>query len=381
MKILIAGDFYPKNALQSAFKNNKYQEYYKIIKSVNEIADFSIVNFEATLISEYSRPIRKCGPNLFVPDQAVDALKWMGFDMVTLANNHSLDFGSDGLIKTTEYLAEKGLSYVGVGQNIEKARQYRVHQICGKKLAVVNCCEEEFTIASDEEWGANPLRPADIFFQIQQARQEADHVIVITHSGHEHFQLPSLEMQKYFRLFVEAGADAIINHHQHCFSGMEIYKGKPIFYGLGNFLFNRDVIYDVPNQWHQGYMCMLTLDANRVDWEVIPYIQNFNGFNFSIIEQREEFEKTFQKLSSIIVNQEMLKQSLRKYYLSDAKKKSYISVMQAFYGRIYNFMVRHKLMPSMISDKKLTYAYNIINCESHRIPLLYAYKERINRKK
>lgn len=379
MKILIAGDFSPKNILSDTIVDGSYKNYYKEIRNITSTADLSIVNFETTLVNKDSRPIRKCGPNLSAPDQIVDAVKWLGFDMVTLANNHSLDFGSEGLQKTIETLKENNVAYVGAGCNLEGAQKYSIQVIDSKKVAVVNCCEEEFTIATDDDWGANPLRPADVFFQIQLAKREADFVIVITHAGHEHFQLPSLEMQKTFRLFIEAGADAVVNHHQHCFSGMEVYKDKPIVYGVGNFLFYSPIKAAGRCPWNEGYLCMLELSDAGIKSEVIPYLQNVDGLNFTILKDRREFDHEFNQLSRIITNKSSLKQHVIDYYRSDEKSRGYFNMLQPFYGRIYNALTTRGLIPRFIAKKKLINAYNFINCESHRTPLLYAYRERIKR--
>ena len=91
----------------------------------------------------------------------------------------------------------------------------------GETLAIINCCEHEFSIADDDSAGANPLNPIQQYYKIKEARLNADYVLVIVHGGHEMYQLPSLRMVDTYRFFIDAGADAVVNHHQHCFSGYE----------------------------------------------------------------------------------------------------------------------------------------------------------------
>lgn len=78
------------------------------------------------------------------------------------------------------------------------------------------------------------------------------------HGGVEHYNLPSPEIKQLHRFFIEAGADAVVNHHQHCFSGYEVYKSRPIFYGIGNFLFDDARKIDSP--WNYVYIVELRLN-------------------------------------------------------------------------------------------------------------------------
>lgn len=162
---------------------------------------------------------------------AVDAVKYAGFDVCTLANNHILDYGTTCCLDTKRLLEEDGIKTVGIGENLSRAADILYLKKENETLAIINCCEHEFSIATEETAGANPLNPIQQYYKIQEARQSADYVLVIVHGGHEYYQLPSPRMKETYRFFIDAGADAVINHHQHCYSGYEEYKGKPIFMG------------------------------------------------------------------------------------------------------------------------------------------------------
>lgn len=109
------------------------------------------------------------------------------------------------------------------------------------------------------------------YYDIKEVRSKADYVIVIIYGGVELFWLPTRRMIETYRFFIDAGADAILNHHQHCCSDYEVYNGKPIFYGLGNFCF------DVPNsdyRWTSGYMVEIEFKKSGIiDFAIIPYRQ------------------------------------------------------------------------------------------------------------
>ena len=141
------------------------------------------------------------------------------------------------------------------------------------------------------------------YYDIKEARSKADYVIVIIHGGVELFWLPTRRMIKTYRFFIDAGADAILNHHQHSCSGYEVYNGKPIFYGLGNFCF------DVPNsdyRWASGYMVEIEFKKlGIIDFAIIPYRQCTEDACVTIIEGKEKQKllDTIHEYNRIIANE------------------------------------------------------------------------------
>lgn len=189
------------------------------------------------------------------------------------------------------------------------ASQILYKSINDKTLAVINCCEHEFSIASDEHGGSNPLNPIQQYNAIIEARKHADYVLVIVHGGHEMWQLPSPRMVEIYHFFIDAGADAVVNHHQHCFSGYETYKSKPIFYGLGNFCFENKGFYE--GLWEYGYMVNIHFCAN-IEYELIPYEQCKNRPAVVLRKDRSAFEKEVRLLNEIIADKKRLKDETEK---------------------------------------------------------------------
>ena len=230
--------------------------------SVTSEADYNIINMEAPIVSGEGTPITKNGSNLKVNSCAIDALKWASFDCVTLANNHFYDYGEKGVKDTLIACRERCIDYVGAGLNLTEASQTLYKEIHGKTFAIINCCEHEYSIAAENSGGSNPINPIQQYYAINEAKKQADHVIVICHGGIEFFQYPTPRMVEWYRFFIDVGADAVINHHQHCYSGYEIYNGKPIFYGLGNFCFDR---FDKRNSsWNNGYLVELIFEGDQI---------------------------------------------------------------------------------------------------------------------
>ena len=197
IRVIISGDYCPSNRVSELLERNDFDCVFNKIKPLTTSSDYSIVNFESTILTDSTLiPISKCGPNLSQSTKTIEALKYAGFNAVTLANNHFSDFGHEGAKQTLNALDNSGLDYVGGGSNLTDAAKVLYKSIKGQTVAFVNFCENEFTIARENTGGANPLNPVDNFYQIAEARKQADYVIVIIHGGPEHYQLPTPRMQK-----------------------------------------------------------------------------------------------------------------------------------------------------------------------------------------
>lgn len=370
MKVLVAGDFAPQARLAKQIEEKRYSDVFpenlrEEIKSV----DFSFVNFESPIVEDAYKPIPKCGPNLHCTPEAAEAIKFAGFTGVTMANNHILDFGTNGLHKSVACCKNQGLEVVGVGNSLKDAEEILYIKKSGKTLAVINCCEHEFSIATETESGANPLNPVRQFYAIQEAKKNADYVLVIVHGGYEHYQLPSPRMQETYRFFIDAGADAVVNHHQHCYSGYETYKGKPIFYGLGNFCFDIEPIKD-NTTWNFGYMVELNLE-DSIEFKLYPYNQYGKKATIEFVEL-SSFENQLKNLNLIISDTILLNKKIKEYFATCADFERFI--LEPYSGRIQTKLFDMGILPSLISNNKELMILNHISCEAHRDKLVYALK-------
>lgn len=374
MKVLVAGDFCDMLRVSDAITDRLYENLFGGIKDAISQADYSIVNFEFPVVVSEGEPISKCGPNLKGLPESVDAIKYAGFKCCTLANNHILDQGEKCCLDTIEMLHSADIDTVGAGSNIFEAEEVLYKTINNKVIAVINCCENEFTIADDNTAGANPLNPICQYHKIKNAKQVADFVLVIVHGGHEHFQLPTLRMQEIYRFFVDAGADAVVNHHQHCFSGYEIYDGKPIFYGLGNFVFDHNI--KRSGIWTEGYLVIINFKKEKISFEIIPYKQCTEEFvGVRIMNQKEKvvFYNELAKLNNIVADKAKLKQCLDIYYLESAKEE--LLMMEPYTDTIFYQLFKRGLLPKFFKGDKRLKIENHIICESHREKLMYALKK------
>lgn len=362
MEILIAGDFCDKYRVKEYIAKELYPNLFDEVKPIVEKADFSIVNFEFPIVINEGKPIQKCGPNLKGQKKAIDAIKYAGFNVCTLANNHILDQGEICCLDTMRLLKEEGLKIVGAGENLHKASEILYLEKDNKKVALINCCEYEFSIATNTTSGANPLNPIQQYYKILEARNNADFVIVIVHGGHEMYQLPSLRMKETYRFFIDAGADIVINHHQHCYSGYETYKGKKIVYGLGNFLFDN---YKLQNSiWNYGYMVLLHIDFNAgYNMSLIPYEQCNQEIKVKLLRDEKDFKNKIKYLNDIINDDKKILTENVKWL--EKSRNSSLSIFTPYNSKLFLYLYKRGLLPSFISKKKFLRISNIINCEAH----------------
>lgn len=373
MKVLVAADYCPQGRMSELFEQEEYAMVFSGIRDVVLSAHYSIINLECPVVSESNAtPIEKCGPNLRCEQKGIKAIRWAGFDCVTLANNHFLDYGDNGVSRTLEVCENNGIETVGGGMDLMEASKNLFKQIEGKTLAVINCCEHEFSIATETNAGSNPLNPIKQYYAIKEAKEKADYVLVIVHGGHEHYNLPSTRMQEIYRFFIDAGADAVVNHHQHCYSGYEVYRGKPIFYGLGNFCFDK-VSDRMPAGWYEGYMVELKFgEGEGIGYELIPYTQCKDKLSVELMTG-EEFKRFFEKigqLNAIIANPVQLKQRHEEWM-----EKNGSSFEHQFLPYSNHWLVsayRRHLFPSLLSKERLLVLQNHFECESHRERSLFA---------
>lgn len=358
--IIIAGDLCPKERVAELIEDNQHQEVFQDVKAVIEQASYAIVNLEAPIVEGKGTPIVKSGPNLKCSEKVIDAIKYAGFKGVTLANNHYFDYGEEGALNTMQKLDENGIAYVGAGKDIEDAAKPLNVAVGAKKVAIINCCEHEYSIATKKHAGSNPLNPITLYYAIKEAKTEADYVLVIVHGGIEHYQLPTPRMKELYRFAVDSGADAVVNHHQHCYSGYEVYKGHPIFYGLGNFCFDRKRKRN--DKWNEGYMVKLCIDDKG--FELLPYRQ-CDDKPAVVMMQREEIDRFTQEIESfnqIITDPAALEEKFRTMAV---KSKRGFSPFNPYTNPYLSGLYRRGWLPSFVSKKKLMAIQNKIECESH----------------
>lgn len=364
IKILIAGDYAPSTRVENMIEEENYSEIFDDILQYTSQSDYSVVNLEAPVVNSIcAKPIQKLGPNICCSVKALNAIKYAGFDMLTLANNHFYDYGEIGVSDTLKACKSLNLEYVGGGECYESAALTLYKELKDLKFAFINCCENEFSIATKSTGGSNPINPVQQYYAIQEAKKRSDYVILIVHGGPERYEYPTPRMKELYRFFIDAGADVVINHHQHRYSGFEIYHEKPIFYGLGNFCF--DIESKSKTRWNTGYMVMLKFDKRLISYDCIPYVQGWQMPGVKILNESDkvEFDLDVLKINEVIADDSQLQLKYQDFVnnMSDM----YLISLEPYSSRLLKSARYKHIIPSTLSKERAINILNYISCESH----------------
>lgn len=262
-------------------------------------ADIMCINNEFTY-STGGVPLNKTYTFRAHPSR-VEILKELGVDIVSLANNHSFDYGEQSLIDTMTTLKRAGILYYGAGNNLDEAMTPVYFEIEGKTIAYVAASRAEknkMTLqATEDAPGILRCYDTDLFIQtIKEANEKSDYVIAYVHWGTEFtYELEKVQFTT-GREYLDAGADIVIGAHPHCLQGIEYYNGKPIIYSLGNFWFNGQTIDTMLLNIHfYGYNT-----EEFIELEIIPAIQANN--KTTIVSEQLEKERIYSFLEDISIN-------------------------------------------------------------------------------
>lgn len=229
----------------------------------------------------------------------VGILGEMGVDIVSLANNHALDFGQDALIDTFSTLDTAGIDYVGAGENLARAKSPIYKKVGNKTIAFVAASRVVFAMdwyATDTTPGMiGTYDPAMILESVKEAKENSDFVVIFVHWGVERKQYPEKYQRTLAQNYIDAGADAVIGCHPHVMQGIEFYKGKPIAYSLGNFWFNKSA--------KESGMVKLYLDPDGTMRVQLLPVMNKNMKTYLLTEDsdRKRYFNFIKKLSYDVV--------------------------------------------------------------------------------
>ncbi|MEV0650479.1 CapA family protein [Phytomonospora sp. NPDC050363] len=209
-------------------------------------ADFAMLNFETSVTdSDDGQPKQY---KFKTTPAAYEAVKAAGVDLVSLANNHTLDYGRDGLVDTLDAAEASGMPVFGAGADIDAALEPYVVDLKGTSVAFVGASQVwelwDTWMATDDEPGiAHVAHEDQLIAAVEDAAERADVVILMMHWGTEGDKCPNDEQKDWAKRLSEAGADAIVGTHAHLLQGEGWMGDSYVAYGLGNFLWYRDDAY------------------------------------------------------------------------------------------------------------------------------------------
>ena len=243
--LLFGGDVLIKASTESIYKNNGVTGLVsEEILAEMQNADIMMVNHEFQF-STRGEPMEDKQFTFQTDPKNVQILLDLGIDIVSLANNHSLDFGQDALQDTFVTLDEAGILYAGAGDSKERAEELQVIEVNGKKFGFL-AATRVIPVAG---WDVRNKQPGlfttyddtRLVERIRESKEECDFLAVYVHWGIEREEYPKEYQNVIAKHCVEAGADVIIGAHPHVLQGIEFIDEKPVFYSLGNYIFNSNI--------------------------------------------------------------------------------------------------------------------------------------------
>lgn len=239
-----------------------FKDFEKILKE----SDLRIANLECVVSGKKGKAEEK--PYAFKAHPRVLPVLKKHFSAVSLANNHSYDYGETTFLETLSLLEKAGLPYFGGGRDIFQSHEPKIFNVKGKKIALL--AYNEFFPRSFEALADRPgvawSEDEYVVYGIQRAKEfyGADYVITYPHWGLEQRKIASPRQVHLARLMIDSGADAVVGGHPHVTQNIETYKGKPIFYSLGNFVFNGFT----DNDSNTGWLVQLFIKGDEISWQV-----------------------------------------------------------------------------------------------------------------
>lgn len=258
-----------------------------------QAADLTVVNQEFTF-STRGTPMPDKQFTFRIDPKYVSVFQELGVDVVSLANNHSLDFGTEALLDSFTTLDNAGIPYVGAGNSIERAEEAIFVESNGRKVGVLSASR----VIPVVEWNVLNRQPGlfctyssnRMVKRIQEIKEQCDFVVVYVHWGEEKKEYPEEFQRILAKEYIDAGADLVVGNHAHVPQGIEYYKGVPIVYCLGNFIF-------YPNMVNTYALKVVYHETGNVSIQVIPVgVKNALTKELSA-EKTEEFYNYIEEIS------------------------------------------------------------------------------------
>ncbi|MFE4107787.1 CapA family protein [Almyronema epifaneia] len=200
------------------------------------------------------------------PDAAA-VLKSGGIDLVTLSSDRTMEFGEQGLVETLETLDREGIYRVGAGRDNREARRPEILDVKSQRIAYLSYTQDDLFAAYGQVAGVNAQGKQQVVEDIRSLRDKVDWIVVNYRWSEELPNSPADWQTNLARLAIDQGADLVVGHHPQQIQGAEIYKGRPIAYSLGDFVFG-----DYPYEDHDTAMLKVAIRANEMKVELLPVV-------------------------------------------------------------------------------------------------------------
>lgn len=293
ISLIAVGDFLLDRNVGNRMKEiNDYYFPIRNTKDLLESADITFCNVECPICE--GRKIGITETSFRADPETVQTLVYGGFDIVSLANNHTMNFGGDCLVKTFSYLNEAGIDYVGAGSNFEDSHKPLIKTINVITLAFMAYNDSDvvpsYYFANENSPGTNKMDIPQLQRDVEKIHNgeygNVDLIILSMHSGTEYTAIPNQRQIQFARAAVDAGVDIVLGHHPHNVQHIEQYKGKYIIYSMGNFVLDQMRWVDCTKE----LLLNITISKKSIfEVEVIPIrMKNFCETNIAEGYEKQE---------------------------------------------------------------------------------------------
>ncbi|MBO4825933.1 MAG: CapA family protein [Prevotella sp.] len=343
-------------------------------------SDVNVLNLEAPIKSSEFSLLLKSGPRLSQSKNVLDTIYGCGFRVISMANNHMMDFGKESLFYTKELIEEKECTSLGAGF-WEDAYQIKCIETKGVKVGFLAVTQHEFGVLDDEQndtevgtaWMLHPY----IDELILEGKKRCDYLFVLPHAGIENECFPLPELRTLYRHWIRMGADGVFASHPHTPQGWEIYEDKPICYSLGNFCFENHS-QGLPKYWNNGLVAHVLIDEGKVqlDMHYVEYDQDKHYIDYT---EEHSFCQHIDEINSVLKDEHLYIEKVNEYcnrladyydlafakggYYKFATKKFSVQLLKQIVGKRYKGNINHAL--------------NNIRCEAHRWAIIRAWNNKI----
>ena len=237
------GDVLLDRGVRTMIKREGLDYPFKFVKDTIKNYDLAFCNLECPVCTN-GYPLNKL--YCFRADTSfINSVVGAGFNIISVANNHTLDWGREGFWETINLLKRKGLYPIGGGKDQSSARKPTIITINGLRFAFFGFVDmlPDAIVYLEDKPGPAYSSTKEIIEEIKKVRKKVDFIIVSIHWGIEFNSFPTMRQIEKAHKMIDAGADLIIGHHPHVLQSVEVYKKRPIVYSLGNFVFDQHKLY------------------------------------------------------------------------------------------------------------------------------------------
>jgi len=378
IRINVFGDFRTMDASRLQFGAE--------LQTLLDAGDINLLNFEAPVYAEGTAPISKSGPCLSQDKAAPCFLQDRGFNVIGLANNHSLDYGEKAAVATINSFDKA--STIGCGKWNE-AYQVKVLEIKGKKIGFLAITQHEFGVLGDEFYDSDKLGTASMSHPrveelIVESKDRLDHLFIIPHAGMEYCPQPLPQLVTLYRHYINMGASGVIGGHPHVPQPWELYRGRPIVYSLGNFCFEKDFQgANVPEYWYRSLAASITVDdesivmeIHGVDYDPVSHIVN-------LCDRDVAFTTHMKQLCADFNDKDQYRAIIDKHARSMIGSYDYSLSANGFFkyraSKYFRLLLSHyyRKLPGMQQrEVDSTHMLNDFQCETHRWTICHLLKNK-----